>query len=374
MGGAKSLKGVTARAASILIDLRPVGLKQVTYAIEPTPKNLAYAARLRSEIMGKHRAGTLRIEDYFPSLRPAVETFEAWAEAWTAIVAPSLAITTQREYRNSLGRFREAWGDKRLTDLSPADIITELSRIDVAAKTFNNIISPLRSLLSLAFKMGKTRTDLSIHVQQRKKEQEQGPDPLTLKEIERILSKAGPGWKEYFQFAIYTGLRPSEQIALSWFDVDLPERTITVRAARVRGIDKDTKTSAQRTVRLPQKALEAITRQRLTSGMGERVWTHPVSLASFADTQPPSDAWKRILKLAGVRGRDARQTRHTYATLMLIAGSKPAFVSRQMGHANSQMFFKTYSKWLDSEDDWREVSKMDALNVIGNVTKSRKGP
>lgn len=71
----------------------------------------------------------------------------------------------------------------------------------------------------------------------------------------------------------------------------------------------------------------------------------------------------------GIRSRDARQTRHTYATLMLLAGAKPAFVSRQMGHANSQMFFKTYSKWLDSDDDWREVSK---LNVTSSVTKRRK--
>lgn len=58
-----------------------------------------------------------------------------------------------------------------------------------------------------------------------------------------------------------------------------------------------------------------------------------------------------------------------YATLMLIAGAKPAFVSRQMGHANSQMFFKTYSKWLDSDDDWREVEKLSVTNL---VTTDRK--
>lgn len=77
------------------------------------------------------------------------------------------------------------------------------------------------------------------------------------------------------------------------------------------------------------------------------------------------------LMLDDMRARDARQTRHTYATLMLQAGAKPAFVSRQMGHANSQMFFKTYSKWLDSEDDWREVAK---LNVTNNVTTTSKRP
>ena len=358
MGGRIDLKGIKARASSVLIDLRPIGLKQVTYAIDPTPKNLQYAANLRAEILKRHRAGTLEIEDYFPHLQQSAETFGSWADSWEQIVAPSLALTTQKEYRNSLGRFREVWGNRRLTDISAADIITELSRIDLAAKTFNNIISPLRAVFALAYKLGKTRTDLSIHIQQRKKEQTTGPDPLTANEIARILDRAGD-WRNYFQVAIYTGMRPSEQIALSWGDVDLTERTITVRAARVRGIEKDTKTSAVRTIRLPDLALEAIARQRLFSGINERVFIHPISRANFADTQPPSDAWKRICKLAGVRARDARQTRHTYATLMLLAGVKPAFVSRQMGHANSQMFFKTYSKWLDSDDDWREIEKLN---------------
>lgn len=371
MGRSINLTGVKARPSSVLIDLRAAGLKQVTYAIEPTPKNLAYAAKLRQEIIAKHERGTLVIEDYFPHLKQTKDTFNEWADEWLKIVKPKLAETTHGEYSNSLSRFREAWGSKRLADLTAADIITTLAGIDLAAKSFNNIISPLRALLTLAHKLGKTSTSLAVHVEQRRKEQTEGPDPLTVAEIDRILAKAGD-WRNYFEAAIYTGMRPSEQIALSWGDVDLTAKTLTVRTARVRGIDKDTKTASVRTVRLPQRALDALTRQRPISGLGERVFIHPVSRANFADTQPPSDAWKRILKLAGVRSRDARQTRHTYATLMLIAGAKPAFVSRQMGHANSQMFFKTYSKWLDSEDDWREIAKLDGESVTESVTKNKK--
>lgn len=33
---------------------------------------------------------------------------------------------------------------------------------------------------------------------------------------------------------------------------------------------------------------------------------------------------------------------------------------------------KTYSKWLDSEDDWREVGKIDGENVTNLVTTLRK--
>jgi integrase len=369
MGRAVDFAGIKARPSSILIDLRCCGLKQVTYAIEPTPKNLAYAARMRQEIIAKHERGALVIEDYFPNLRQsATDTFNDFADQWLKISAPNLAETTQGEYRNSLNRFRAAWGNKRVADITVEDVITTLAGIGIAAKSFNNIISPLRSLFSLAYKLNKTASDLSIHIEQRKKTQTDGPDPLSSAEIERVLAKSGD-WREYFEAAIFSGMRPSEMIALSWGDVDLTDKTLTVRSARVRGIDKTTKTSAVRTVRLPVRAYEAIKRQRAVSGMVDRVFIHPVSRTAFADTQPPSDAWKRICKLAGVRARDARQTRHTYATLMLQAGAKPAFVSRQMGHANAQMFFKTYAKWLDSDDDWREVEK---LNVTDSVTTSRK--
>ncbi|TBR10669.1 MAG: hypothetical protein EPO47_03555 [Rugosibacter sp.] len=54
---------------------------------------------------------------------------------------------------------------------------------------------------------------------------------------------------------------------------------------------------------------------------------------------------------------------------MLMANAKPSFVSRQLGHSTAQMFFKTYSKWIDSEDDKREAAKLD---VTKNVTKKIK--
>lgn len=369
MGRTVDLTGIKARAASILIDLRAIGLKQITYAIDPTPKNLAYAARLRQEIISKYRRGALDIAEYFPHLKPATQgTFGELADQWLNISAPKLAETTLKEYRNSLARFRDAWGSKPLPDITQGDVIILLSSIAASPKTFNNLVSPLRAVFSLAHKLGKTTTDLSLCIEQRPKAQSDGPDPLTLAEIERVLEVAGD-WRNYFEVALFTGLRPSEQIALQWSDVDLDEKTITIRTARVRGIDKGTKTSHIRTIRLPDRAHAALTRQRAASAFMDRVFVHPVSQIKFADTQPPSDAWKRLCKLAGVRGRDARQTRHTYATQMLLAGVKPAFISRQMGHTNSQMFFKTYSKWLDSDDDWREIDK---LNVTISVTTSRK--
>jgi integrase len=369
VGKQLNLTGIKARASSILIDLRSIGYGQRTLSIAPNPKNLDYAIRLRAEILGKHQRGTLEIEDYFKGARSNELTFGEWTETWLKVVKPNLASTTLSEYANALRRFTDAWGAKRLGDLTAEDVVTTLASIDdIKAKSFNNIISPLRACLKLAKKLGKTRTDLSEHVEQRSKDQADPPDPLTPSEIDRLMGYAGD-WVDYFTVAIYTGMRPSEQIALLWEDVDLKAKTITVRRARVRSTDKTTKTSAIRTVRLPDLAHAALTRQKAISGLQSKVFLQPTSRLPMSDTQPPSDAWKSICKRAGVRSRDARQTRHTYATLMLQAGVKPAFVSKQMGHANSQMFFKTYSKWIDSEDDWREIDKLNVTTGVTSIAK-----
>lgn len=62
----------------------------------------------------------------------------------------------------------------------------------------------------------------------------------------------------------------------------------------------------------------------------------------FPDTAAAvQSVWCPTIKALGIRDRVAR---HTFATLCLMAGMNPAYVSRQMGHINAKMFFETYSK------------------------------
>ena len=54
------------------------------------------------------------------------------------------------------------------------------------------------------------------------------------------------------------------------------------------------------------------------------------------------------------------QTRHTFATLAITAGANPAWVARRMGHANGQMLFGVYAKWIERADRGRERAKLVA--------------
>jgi hypothetical protein len=43
------------------------------------------------------------------------------------------------------------------------------------------------------------------------------------------------------------------------------------------------------------------------------------------------------------------QTRHTYASMMLMAGENPLWVARQMGHADASITLKRYARWIPSD-------------------------
>ena len=65
-----------------------------------------------------------------------------------------------------------------------------------------------------------------------------------------------------------------------------------------------------------------------------------------------------LLKRLGIRHRPPYNTRHTYATMMLMAGMTPAFCAGQMGHS-VEVFLRTYAKWIPGAGDKAEMAKLE---------------
>ena len=63
---------------------------------------------------------------------------------------------------------------------------------------------------------------------------------------------------------------------------------------------------------------------------------------------------------AGLQARRARRQnphdlRHTYATILLVAGVSPAYVQKQLGHSSISMTVDIYGHWvwLKAERVWK---------------------
>jgi integrase len=60
--------------------------------------------------------------------------------------------------------------------------------------------------------------------------------PFNFEEWKTIMEFMKPWYKPYFEFAVQTGLRPSEQVALKWSAID--EEFIEIELSRVRNKEK----------------------------------------------------------------------------------------------------------------------------------------
>ena len=92
-------------------------------------------------------------------------------------------------------------------------------------------------------------------------------DPFRIDDAERFIAAIHQNWGEaqgnYDAFRFFTGLRPSEEIALLVSDYEAVNGTLRVCKARVAGIDQNcTKTGEDRVVTLCPRAIWVLSRAR----------------------------------------------------------------------------------------------------------------
>ncbi|MGE6992852.1 integrase [Pseudomonas sp. NPDC047961] len=66
----------------------------------------------------------------------------------------------------------------------------------------------------------------------------------------------------------------------------------------------------------------------------------------IASENTPKRHLNAALKALGICQRRQYATRHTYATVCLMAGMTPAFVAKQLGHG-VQVLLERYARWMN---------------------------
>lgn len=348
----------------------------------PTPNNVRAAERLMARIQSAIAAGVYRRGDFFAG--GGVRTNEAfgdYADEWLKTL--TVAKSTRRSYTTAMrATWKPAFAGKLLREIRFSDVKAAVAAKSetVSGKTVNNQLIPLRDLFDTALKDGLIDRDPTAGIKNLAHQKPQ-PDPFDADEMAAILAHMQDRYSEqiwnYYTFAFHTGLRPSEQIALTWGDVDWRRRTVKVQRALVDGEIKSTKTNLERDVDLSDDALAALTRQKVHTFMKTPdgpIFHDPLHNAPFPNERAPRRRFfKPTLRAAGIRERDAYNTRHTFATLLLMGGANPAYIARQLGHANTGMLFKHYSKWIDGADKGIEAAKLNAILSPGAPSAPSEG-
>ncbi|KEN12816.1 phage integrase family protein [Escherichia coli 7-233-03_S4_C2] len=212
------------------------------------------------------------------------------------------------------------------------------------------------------------------------------PDPLSREEFIRLIDACrNQQAKNLWCVSVYTGVRPGELCALGWEDIDLKNGTMMIRRnlAKDRFTVPKTQAGTNRGIHLIKPAIDAL-RSQMTLTRLSKEHIIDVHLREYGRTekqkctfvfQPEVSArvknygdhftvdsirqmWDAAIKRAGLRHRKSYQSRHTYACWSLTAGANPAFIANQMGHADAQMVFQVYGKWM-SENNNAQVALLN---------------
>jgi integrase len=178
---------------------------------------------------------------------------------------------------------------------------------------------------------------------------------LTIEEATAVLHAAhGLRNEARWTVALALGLRQSEALALQWKDIDLLNGTLAVRRTlhRVTGkglVYEPPKTARSlRTLALPIPLHEHKARQTGERMIAADDWQDEDLLFAQPNGRPiykkaDYDAWRTLLKSAGVRHVRLHDGRHTAATLLLSEGVHPRVVMELLGHAQMRTAMDMYS-------------------------------
>jgi integrase len=237
----------------------------------------------------------------------------------------------------------------------------EMQERGLSARSVRHAHSVLHNALKQAFKWGLLSRNSSDLVElpkvSHKERRVLSPD-----EAQRFLKAADVmPHGLIFEFALITGMRPEEYLALQWSDVDYERGTAHVRRALVRhkkswSFEEPKTPRSRRMLYLPVSFLQKLAahkRKQAEARLKLGVLWQAFDLVFCSEEGTPLSIpnityryFRPILteaKLPRIRLYDLR---HSCATLLLIAEENPKVVSERLGHSTIVLTLDTYSHVL----------------------------
>jgi len=170
--------------------------------------------------------------------------------------------------------------------------------------------------------------------------------PFSFEEWMTLMEHMPPWYRPYFEFAVQTGLRPSEQVALKWCAID--EEYIHIELSRVRNREKaELKTAeSRRRIDIRPSMREVLESQRELAAKLESPYVFVNTHGRPILQDKLRELWMRVMKKSGLPYRRMYETRHTFASWALAAGETPEWVARTLGHVDTSMVYRTYDRYI----------------------------
>lgn len=323
--------------------------------------------------------------------------FDEYFRLWIKAVKPTLQPRTVDGYEGSITRYAlTPLGTLKLRDIETHHIQRIYNSLEhLSATTVSNLHAALNACFGWGVRRDYIKSNPCKNTDRRKK---QKPEITFLEdyEIQQFLGHCRTMPQgTMFEFALETGMRPEEYLALRWSDIRRNDVSV-VRAVQYNRSGggyyfKEIKTkSGQRRIPISEDLRLRLVQHRREQNehrlkiktwfnldlvfpniIGQpqeltnvsRRYFRPVLRAMWPPfeqedgTEQPNSAAKPLTLYS---------LRHTMATLLLLAGTNPKIVSERLGHASVTLTLDTYSHVVPAMQD-------QATATLNNILRFRAG-
>jgi integrase len=346
----------------------------------------------------KTKAGTFEVDIYDQHGKKRLKTFPTWRDA-DKYEKETKALISKHEYvppsSKTVGEIAHEWyqqkaernyrratlvhwknhldnyivdslGGVRLRDLDVSTVEKHLSKWGkrTSAVSANKALGTLRAILDMAERRGDVHRNVADKAERLKvaTESEGGevePDKVfTRAELGRLIQASEGMIRTLVMVLAFTGLRIGEALALAWDAIDLKAAKLDVRltlADSDEGVEAPlfnppkTKTS-KRTIPLPPELVRELKAWKLRCPISDRSLVFAMDNGRAYQRYRVIELLDAAIERAGVKRLTPHGLRHTFASLLLAAGTPVTEVSHLLGHKNAHVTMTVYAHFIRGEE------------------------
>jgi len=324
----------------------------------------SFTGKTQKEVREKMQAAAVAINDQTYQ-EPTKLTVGQWLDSWHKEYLGGVKASTAYIYGNNIKHhIKPSLGAIRLADLRPHHVqhfvngLTGLSASSVRL-AYKVLHMALEKAVSLEYipKNPAARCELP-------KAEAPEISPLTDEQASALLAAAkGRDIEHLVTVALFTGLRLSELLGLTWSAVDFEKGTINVNKQLARTEYRgespfiSPKNGKARIITAAPSVLTALKAQRrkqaeLQLSVGE-LWSNIHNLVFSNELGAPFEhrradsSFSAILTAAGLKGVRFHDLRHTYAVNAIRAGDDIKTIQGNLGHASAAFTLDRYGHFTE---------------------------
>lgn len=251
------------------------------------------------------------------------------------------------------------FGQYTLAEVTPKLIVqykAERYAKGVTPATINRELAAMKAAFNLAIREWEWCRDNPVSKVSMEKEDNKRDRWLTYEEEEGLIAVSSPWLREIIIFALHTGMRMGEILALTWRGVDLFRRTAMIFRS---------KNGERRTVPVNQTVLELLKGKSKVRPLRTELVFYS-SAHTAIDSHDLRRAFRAALRKTAIEDFHFHDLRHTFATRLVQSGVDIYKVQRLLGHKSPIMTQRYAHHYPESLRDGVEIldGKKKSITIL----------